>query len=145
VNACANNPCRNGGTCLPNGNGYTCNCPANFFGTNCDLSKCIRRIKRLIIDYLLSFSFRISKDPCAVNPCLNGGQCRVDSQNQAYCVCPTGYSGPYCGTYDACSCNPCRNGGTCVPTPNAFGYVCNCLTNFLGQNCTIRMKIFNFE
>ncbi len=140
MNPCANNPCRNGGTCLLNGNGFTCNCPANFFGPTCELSN-------LKSQFFAYFSNNLCvlmhfKDPCAVNPCLNGGSCRVNAQNQPFCVCPLGYSGPFCGTYDACSCNPCRNGGTCVPAVNAFGYVCNCLTNFLGQNCTIRMKNF---
>ena len=56
--------CSNGGTCF---NG-TCCCPPGFGGTICDV---------------------VISNPCAVNPCLNGGQCNVDG-NSYKCICPTG-------------------------------------------------------
>ena len=42
---------------------------------------------------------------CAINPCLcvNGGLC--DSYSNT-CVCPPGYSGPYCEQPLSCPCNP---------------------------------------
>ncbi|ESO83874.1 hypothetical protein LOTGIDRAFT_132678 [Lottia gigantea] len=40
-NDCISLPCQNGGTCQDGINTYTCLCPHNFNGTNCqtDLSK----------------------------------------------------------------------------------------------------------
>lgn len=57
LNYCTNHkPCKNGGTCFNTGQGsYTCDCPAEFTGTDCELVK----------------------DDCSVIPCLNGGSCWV--------------------------------------------------------------------
>uniref|UniRef100_A0A914XDL5 Uncharacterized protein n=1 Tax=Plectus sambesii TaxID=2011161 RepID=A0A914XDL5_9BILA len=34
-NPCMSGPCQNGGTCLPVGSSYTCQCPPHYTGTNC--------------------------------------------------------------------------------------------------------------
>jgi len=36
-NDCYSNPCLNGGTCVDGNGAYTCNCPANFTGNNCEV------------------------------------------------------------------------------------------------------------
>lgn len=36
TNPCDSSPCKHGGTCTPTINGYTCTCPSNYGGTNCD-------------------------------------------------------------------------------------------------------------
>lgn len=36
---CASQPCSNGGTCLSQSHGATCNCPPGFTGTTCGHSK----------------------------------------------------------------------------------------------------------
>ena len=36
---CDTNPCRNQGVCMNNGNSYTCQCTAQYTGTNCETSK----------------------------------------------------------------------------------------------------------
>jgi hypothetical protein len=39
TNACSTGPCLNGATCTPTGTGstYSCNCPAAYSGTNCQI------------------------------------------------------------------------------------------------------------
>ena len=41
---CSSNPCQNGGTCISTFNGYVCQCPDNWEGTNCatDVNECSR-------------------------------------------------------------------------------------------------------
>ena len=36
---CWSNPCQNGGTCITHGDAYTCSCPADVVGVNCQKSK----------------------------------------------------------------------------------------------------------
>ena len=52
-NACAVNPCLNGGTCTPqtDGSSFTCACPNGFTGATCE------------------------SNACAPNPCQNGDTC----------------------------------------------------------------------
>lgn len=54
---CANHrPCKNGGTCYNSGHGsYTCQCPPNFTGKNCE----------------------VELTSCDLEPCRNGGTCMV--------------------------------------------------------------------
>ena len=33
---CIPNPCKNGGTCIPEENGYRCTCLSNYEGNNCE-------------------------------------------------------------------------------------------------------------
>ena len=60
LNYCINNrPCQNGGTCTNAGEGsYTCSCPMGYTGTNCE----------------------IEIDNCQLDPCQNGGECKVYRQ-----------------------------------------------------------------
>jgi len=39
-----------------------------------------------------------SVNPCSSSPCLNGGDCIVNADNQAVCICAQGFSGQFCGT-----------------------------------------------
>lgn len=38
VSSCASSPCQNGGTCVVNGNSYTCSCTSNWTGSTCNTS-----------------------------------------------------------------------------------------------------------
>ncbi|XP_055632024.1 cubilin homolog [Toxorhynchites rutilus septentrionalis] len=73
TNPCAFNPCKNGGTCTPNGSNYTCSCPPGTAQPNC-----IRFVT-----------------PCVPNPCFNGGTC-APFMDRYYCSCPAGYTGIRC-------------------------------------------------
>jgi alpha-tubulin suppressor-like RCC1 family protein len=71
VNYCAPSPCQNGGACANGATGYTCTCPGNFGGTNCEI------------------------DECAPNPCQNGGTCSGNASGHT-CACLPGFVGTDC-------------------------------------------------
>lgn len=74
-------------------------------------------------------------NPCASNPCANGGQCTA-SDSTYKCNCPPTFYGQTC-KQDVNECaqtpSPCLNGGVCV---NEVGsYHCRCPQQFTGQHC----------
>ncbi|XP_065061709.1 MAM and LDL-receptor class A domain-containing protein 2-like isoform X10 [Rhopilema esculentum] len=72
-------------------------------------------------------------DPCASNPCQNGGSCS-NSGGSYMCVCPSGFTGLNCETtVNACASNPCQNGGSCYSSGGS--YMCVCPSGFTGLNC----------
>lgn len=120
-NGCQSNPCKNGGTCTDPGNGtYTCACPANTTGTNCE---------NLI-------------NPCASNPCQHNGTC-TPAGNGFTCNCNgNDYFGNKCQYPNVCTLwgNVC-NGGTCSPNynagPNDPIYSCACPPGLTGPRCNV--------
>ncbi len=65
---------QNGGTCSSNGTSYTCNCPVGTMQPNC------------------AYAF----NPCAPNPCRNGGTCiRLLGFNYR-CACTPSFTGNTC-------------------------------------------------
>lgn len=79
VNACLQNPCQNGGQCVPHyeqQKRYTCFCRANFNGYNCEYT----------MNTCLSGN---------VN-CQNGGTCMQNSDGSPYCKCSQGFGGLHC-------------------------------------------------
>lgn len=93
-----------------------CRCADGLTGTRCD-----RRL-----------------DPCAPNPCQQGGQCRRQGGADYTCTCPAHTEGRHCerarSRGDACSDNPCRNGGSCRSSPDA-SFFCLCRPGFRGSQC----------
>ncbi|RVE73858.1 hypothetical protein OJAV_G00035670 [Oryzias javanicus] len=73
TNPCQANPCLHGGSCLQEGDSYSCYCPQGFSGENCE----------------------IDIDDCQSNPCQNGGTC-IDEINSFVCLCLPSYSGATC-------------------------------------------------
>jgi hypothetical protein len=87
-------------------------CPLGFSGSRCE----------------------VDRDECAINPCLNGGQC-IDRQNDFECRCPPGFVGALCqDDIDECLARPCANGATCRQLVNDFR--CTCAPGFAGRYCT---------
>uniref|UniRef100_A0A3P8VH71 Neurogenic locus notch homolog protein 1 n=1 Tax=Cynoglossus semilaevis TaxID=244447 RepID=A0A3P8VH71_CYNSE len=119
-NSCPTVPCRNGGTCEPDGlQAYRCRCPPGWsgMGTVVKSKQCQQA------------------DPCASNLCANGGQCCA-IESHYVCTCTPFFSGKTC-TQDVNECNvnpsPCKNGGMCV---NEFGgYRCQCPQEYRGTHC----------
>eukprot|EP01006_Ploeotia_vitrea_P025280 TRINITY_DN58164_c0_g1_i1.p1 TRINITY_DN58164_c0_g1~~TRINITY_DN58164_c0_g1_i1.p1 ORF type:complete len:287 (+),score=27.16 TRINITY_DN58164_c0_g1_i1:27-863(+) len=110
---CKDFKCANGGQCIISSNGSkaACNCRKPYFGEHCE-----------------------EIDPCAKHPCKNGGVCK-ERFNVGYCVCPTGWTGEYCGnsTKDLCTPNPCHHGGNCSVHWGAA--ICDCPAPYSGDYC----------
>ncbi|XP_076808503.1 uncharacterized protein LOC143451672 isoform X1 [Clavelina lepadiformis] len=117
VNVCANQPCKNGATCLRHSpTSFSCNCPAGYRGSTCS----------------------VDIDECATANCGLHGTC-VDGVNSFTCDCDPGYRGEVCDeNIDDCASNPCINGGTC--TDHVAFYSCNCSEQYNGVNCENRIS-----
>ncbi|XP_038146204.1 neurocan core protein [Cyprinodon tularosa] len=72
-NPCQTSPCLHGGSCLQEGDSYSCYCPQGYTGENCE----------------------IDIDDCQSNPCQNGGTC-IDEINSFVCLCLPSYGGATC-------------------------------------------------
>ncbi|XP_073463897.1 protocadherin Fat 1 isoform X4 [Aquarana catesbeiana] len=111
ADACAGNPCHNGGVCSPLSNGgYYCKCTSSYVGTHCE----------------------ISVNPCATNPCLYGGTC-IAVKDDFICHCRGDYTGQRCQLGPYCKDNPCKNSGKCIDSLD--GPVCECESGFHGERC----------
>ncbi|XP_072018428.1 uncharacterized protein [Amphiura filiformis] len=85
-----------------------------------------------------SFEIVVSDaDPCAIQPCLNGGVCVVESLTEYSCICPECYSGQTCEiAQNACDNNNCGNGAACTPVAGSCeAYTCECTDCFFGEYC----------
>eukprot|EP00057_Strongylocentrotus_purpuratus_P021968 XP_011676442.1 PREDICTED: fibropellin-3 [Strongylocentrotus purpuratus] len=83
---CISSPCQNGGMCFMSSDDtdYTCLCPVEFSGMNCELSTSTTAAPTVM-------------NPCMSEPCQNGGQCFAQSDNTAYrCICPGNFFGTNC-------------------------------------------------
>nr|XP_054607861.1 slit homolog 1b [Nothobranchius furzeri] len=117
VDACASNPCTNGGSCLSDEQtgGFSCACAYGFHGTFCE----------------------VNVDDCEDNGCDNGATC-VDGVGNYSCLCPPNYTGPFCEEEgDPCSPgrNLCQHQSTCIS--GATGSRCVCIPGWVGPDCSI--------
>lgn len=82
--------------------------------------------KNLVICFSLCFSLAAcgggeASDPCAANPCLNGGTCDLsDDGNTARCDCAEGFEGNLCETVVEDPTDP-NNNGDCTPVTDCDG------------------------
>ena len=147
--ACASDPCRNGGECEDTANGFACECAAGFTGPTCATKvdacasdpcqnggSCTDAGSSYTCTCATGFTgadCETNIDDCSPDPCENGGVCE-DGIASYTCTCPAGYTGAQCQTMiDECASAPCQNGGTCTDTPDA--YTCACAVGFTGANC----------
>ncbi len=108
---CVPQPCQNGGACTSDPNGYTCECPAGWTGTNCevDVDECA------------------AGDPCHINapaPGTNfpGGVACTNTEGSFTCECTLGAFGATCD--EVCPCIdeavPANDAPTFIPWMFAF-------------------------
>nr|DBA25969.1 TPA: hypothetical protein GDO54_010287 [Pyxicephalus adspersus] len=111
INPCSSSPCLNEGTCVDQGENYSCSCPQKFTGEHCETE---------ILEV---------PGACSSSPCQNNGICQ-ESDGAYLCECPAGYSGVNCENHvsDGCAC---RNGGRCADGNNT----CHCLPGYFGLLC----------
>ena len=79
-----------------------------------------------------------SGDPCAPNPCMNGGKCQASALDPSthVCSCRPGFVGNECEIdFDTCRSSPCLNHATCVD--GADEYHCSCEAGFVGNACEV--------
>ncbi|XP_055479565.1 lactadherin isoform X1 [Psammomys obesus] len=98
--------------------------------------------------------FAASGDLCDPSLCLNGGTCLLDQDNNVYCLCLEGFTGPVCNETEKgpCSPNPCHHGAKCRVTEGTqrgdifTQYICQCSEGYSGTHCEIKNEIiYNLE
>ncbi|CAF0902610.1 unnamed protein product [Rotaria sordida] len=151
---CDQNPCLNGGQCIPNGQGFLCNCPSTHVGNRCEApavtvcqpspcqngGACIPQGTTFLCRCPPTFTGRCCENrvtttpfnPCTQSPCRNGGQC-IPTGTSYLCQCRTGFYGSQCQNQNYCMPNPCANNGLCQQTTT--GYICTCSPPYTGTNC----------
>ncbi|XP_077136174.1 hepatocyte growth factor activator serine protease [Ranitomeya variabilis] len=116
---CAAKPCENGGICtnMPILNTYHCRCPVEYSGHDCEIAKCFdeahyvhydngdtwARIHKGTVEQCTCENSKIEchsgerYSACSVNPCLNGGACRLMiGTGNPVCSCRGRFVGKYC-------------------------------------------------
>ena len=132
---CSPNPCQNGGTCTDSISNYTCSCPIDWLGRNCEIP-CPCQNGGSCIDHTPSCSCptRWLGVNCGIPcPCQHGGSCIGRTTS---CTCPSGRVGANC--QQQC---PCQNGGSCVGSLTS--YSCSCPSGWVGANCQQRCPCQN--
>ena len=152
VDECRSMPCLNGGRCTDEIDSYLCECIAGIAGVNCevDVDECVSspcvndgRCQDRTDAYECTCSSGYTGENCDVDidecggrgtQCQNGGAC-ADDRNSFRCTCRTGYTGRTCERdVSECASMPCMHGGFCSE-PEVGSYVCDCNSEFAGDNC----------
>lgn len=111
--------CKNGGTCLVEGDRRRCACQPSFMGTHCEI---------------------FVGSSCADMPCQNAARCELDEVTlRPVCHCTAGYGGQFCerkqSAFDRCA-DYCKH-GTCITAgvgPHGVPR-CKCDPGWTGSRC----------
>jgi len=151
--SCANGPCHNGGTCVNNGNSYTCDCTGTgFTGPTCsvDIDECSTNnggCGSNCLDMLRTpptctcapgFTSTDGGATCVPGDCGCAHECVETLGEPTSCKCRDGYSTPddgvTCVADDCTGSTSCQNGGRC--TGSAPYAMCDCSgTGYTGPTC----------
>ena len=111
---CHDNPCSNGGTCsIGEDNKEKCDCAPGFNGDHCENGKysnstqCLLFLQWLLYvwnsrSFHIIIIFQIIKELVCNPPCMNGGKCAEDHNENLVCFCKPGYSGIQCEHSKSC-------------------------------------------
>lgn len=104
IDECLSQPCQNNGTCDDLIGHYSCNCPEDFIGVNCEKPRIVT----------------CNDDPCVRGNCSDVYDPVTDLANNYTCDCPFRYEGINCETpIDYClRLEPCRHGASCDTQQN---------------------------
>ncbi|XP_078349351.1 mucin-like protein [Oculina patagonica] len=83
----------------------------------------------------VSMTSSVAPDPCSSRNCSDHGNCTVNNNGTAECVCDPGFEGSNC-EIDPCSSLNCSDHGSCTVNNNGTA-VCDCDPGFEGLNCEI--------
>lgn len=145
IDACIISPCLNGGTCELEGvQAYKCRCPPGWSG-NIQHDYGRRSNEQEQAEHKPHHHFSVPSgklcqqaDPCASNPCANGGHCSA-IESHYVCTCTAFFSGKTC-KQDVNECDvspsPCKNDGVCIN--DVGGYRCKCPVEYTGKHCESR-------
>merc|ERR1712223_1288838 len=151
---CYPNPCLHDGICMPCDeegckHEIECDCQEGYYGDFCGTADPCRKITCLnggnceVItddddvhpecDCAPGYEGEFCEAEIVCNPpCMNGGVCDKDHNDDLVCFCPPGYSGIQC-EHNICVPNPCYNGGTCNIKHGKVE--CDCPKGYNGTHC----------
>ncbi|CAK8692637.1 unnamed protein product [Clavelina lepadiformis] len=156
VDQCDHMPCKNGGTCINDGNSYICNCTDEYEGHDCSIRiQCvvpsapnngtISRESGQLVPYKENITYRCNDrhtkdtpvcvvDDCNPDSCSGRGTC-INQIGRTICECDEGYEGSDCSVQsNPCDLSPCGQKGVCV-REKGMNYTCRCLAGYHGKNC----------
>ena len=132
IDECFSNPCLGGAACTDGVNGFTCACPDQVTGRQCEI---------LCPDGHSGEFCGTASPYCSPETCLNGGSCS-EEYGRFMCTCPPSYTGQRCELENSCDINECLNGGECSDRPSGE-FQCSCGDDFGGQSCELLVASFS--
>ncbi|XP_054717746.1 neurogenic locus notch homolog protein 1-like [Uloborus diversus] len=153
VSPCSLRPCKNNGSCSDDENDpylFTCTCRPGFSGLRCGVQdfcsvsekgelcrngQCVyspdgkSRSCRCYPFMYWNETFQECRDqqpPCFPNPCMNGGTCQKESEDEYRCHCKVGYEGSKCDVKNECGKDDECTNGECSENQDGTLKQCKC-------------------